>query len=235
MTYRNDASLDPGVLLEHRHSTLLILWSNVTHRWRQFLSWQFGNFPSSCNYCWEEPLVCNQGSTVVPAIKRDTPMDAVFLMATQQFSQFLRILLGRTIGLLQIINIQLPWLNMTYRNDTSLDPGVLLEHRHSTLLILWSNVTHRWRQFLSWQFGNFPSSCNYCWEEPLVCNQGSTVVPAIKRDTPMDIVFLMATQQFSQFLRILLGRTIGLLSRIYSIPQQLVSLLNLHTRTNNTH
>ena len=45
----------------------------------------------------------------------------------------------------------------------------------------------------------------------------------------MDAVSLMEIRQFSQFLQILLGRNIGLQSRIYTIPQQLVSLLNLHT------
>ena len=62
MTYRNVASLDPGVLPEHRQSTLLFLRLNVTHQWMQFLSWKFGNSLSSCKYCWEETLVCNHGS-----------------------------------------------------------------------------------------------------------------------------------------------------------------------------
>ena len=43
MTYRNVASLDPGVLPEHRQSTLLFLRLNVTHQWMQFLSWKFGD------------------------------------------------------------------------------------------------------------------------------------------------------------------------------------------------
>ena len=37
---------------------LLSLRLNVTHRWMQFFSWRLSNSLSSCEYCWEEPLVC---------------------------------------------------------------------------------------------------------------------------------------------------------------------------------